>query len=110
MHYKQSQKPYSLDETAYLLTGHDEKTWVSYTARTHRSSLFCIYLSSLTHRRNVLDPAKLAYLNKHHLMRSLAAHSMKRGLSADDYGKSHTVPCAVTSYPATRVFIAIDSI
>lgn len=27
-------------------------------------------LSSLTHRRNVLDPAKLAYLNKHHLMRS----------------------------------------
>jgi len=27
-------------------------------------------LSSLTHRRNILDPAKLAYLNKHHLLRS----------------------------------------
>ncbi|KAL4069213.1 hypothetical protein J3A83DRAFT_4095337 [Scleroderma citrinum] len=28
-------------------------------------------LGSLTHRRNILDPAKLEYLNKHHLMRSL---------------------------------------
>lgn len=27
-------------------------------------------LSSLTHRRNILDPTKLAYLNKHHLSRS----------------------------------------
>lgn len=27
-------------------------------------------LSALTHRRNILDPAKLEYLNKHHLMRS----------------------------------------
>ncbi|KAH7923759.1 glutamyl-tRNA synthetase [Leucogyrophana mollusca] len=27
-------------------------------------------LTSLTHRRNVLDPAKLEFLNKHHLMRS----------------------------------------
>ncbi|KAF8425049.1 hypothetical protein L210DRAFT_3743949 [Boletus edulis BED1] len=27
-------------------------------------------LSSLTHRRQVLEPSKLAYLNKHHLMRS----------------------------------------
>ncbi|KAG6332077.1 hypothetical protein ID866_7015 [Astraeus odoratus] len=26
-------------------------------------------LRSLTHRRNILDPAKLEYLNKHHLMR-----------------------------------------
>ena len=28
-------------------------------------------LGSLTHRRNILDPAKLKYLNKHHLMRSV---------------------------------------
>ncbi|KAI0078525.1 glutamyl-tRNA synthetase [Panus rudis PR-1116 ss-1] len=28
-------------------------------------------LSSLTHRRSVLDPAKLEYLNKHHLMRKI---------------------------------------
>ncbi|KAI6020987.1 hypothetical protein BKA83DRAFT_4293667 [Pisolithus microcarpus] len=27
-------------------------------------------LSALTHRRNILDPAKLGYLNRHHLMRS----------------------------------------
>lgn len=28
-------------------------------------------LSSLTHRRTVLDPNKLEYLNKHHLMRAI---------------------------------------
>ncbi|KAG1857071.1 hypothetical protein F4604DRAFT_1931611 [Suillus subluteus] len=126
-------------------------------------------LSSLTHRRNVLDPAKLAYLNKHHLMRSwqseqgiafqarrvhdvvkaafphspytnveyitrvisvlqgritnlhdvptLApfffveldyelpeAHSMKRGISADDYGKSRTV-----NHVLRRVILQLES-
>ena len=29
-------------------------------------------LTSLTHRRTVLDPMKLEYLNKHHLMRTMA--------------------------------------
>ncbi|KAI0802992.1 glutamyl-tRNA synthetase [Irpex lacteus] len=30
-------------------------------------------LSSITHRRTVLDPIKLEYLNKHHLLRSIAS-------------------------------------
>ncbi|KAI0935754.1 hypothetical protein AcV5_004082 [Taiwanofungus camphoratus] len=43
-------------------------------------------LSSVTHRRSVLDPLKLEYLNKHHLMQSMASDGGLTGLAERVHG------------------------
>lgn len=38
-------------------------------------------LTAVTHRRSVMDPSKLEYLNKHHLMRAWSSPEGLRALA-----------------------------
>lgn len=49
--------------------------------------------SVLTHRRSVLDPVKLEYLNKHHLMRLMTTSDGLRTLA------KRTQPYVKEAYP-----------
>lgn len=49
--------------------------------------------SVLTHRRSVLDPVKLEYLNKHHLMRLMTTSAGLRTLA------ERTQPYVKEAYP-----------